>query len=162
MITLSLRLQNLLLLEFPVFSMQRMQLNLFVWRKRLWFFFTIKQKWLCSSFSLLIQTPVLSLLISCQVRICRFAKPKARPAVPRKWRSAIRWPHAATWSLVCKSSVLNSNVLSSTTLPYSKVSSERSLFQTDDCFFTVSIHFLGTTSLFTSAAHSFRRWVTEK
>lgn len=31
-----------------------------------------------------------SLLILCQVLICRFAKPKGRPAVPRKWRSAIR------------------------------------------------------------------------
>lgn len=31
-----------------------------------------------------------SLLILCQVLICRSAKPKARPAVPRKWRSAIR------------------------------------------------------------------------
>lgn len=76
---------------------------------------------------LIIRTSVLSLPISRQVQICRFAKPKVRPAVPRRWRSAIRWLHAATWSPACRLSALNSSVSSSRTLPYFKVSSLRTL-----------------------------------
>lgn len=72
--------------------------------------------------------PILTLLVSCQVPICRSAKPKARPAAPRRWRTAIRWLHAATWSPACRLSARSSNASSSRTLPSSKVSGRFSVF----------------------------------
>lgn len=62
-----------------------------------------------------------TLLTFCQVLIYRFAKPKDKPAVPRKWRSVTRYLHTAAWSLVCRLSALSSSDSSSRTLPFSKV-----------------------------------------
>lgn len=71
--------------------------------------------------------PLLS-LPSRQAPTCRFAKPKARPAAPRRWRSATWWRRAATWSPACRWSARTSSVSSSRMPPYSKVGKQRPRF----------------------------------